>query len=108
MTGLRKALGDGKEGARYIATLPGRGYCFVAPVQRSDVRREEPTGLPSFPHGNLPARPAGRDGRDEAVPKLCARFNADRFVHIAGVGGTTHQTVAIPVGRLLTHTLSGA
>lgn len=32
MTYLRKALGDGKDGARYIATLPGRGYCFVAPI----------------------------------------------------------------------------
>ena len=29
---LRKALGP--EGARYIATLPGRGYQFVAPLQR--------------------------------------------------------------------------
>jgi DNA-binding winged helix-turn-helix (wHTH) protein len=34
MSGLRQALGDGKDGARYIATLPGRGYCFVAPVSR--------------------------------------------------------------------------
>src|SRR5229473_2109040 len=31
MNGLRKALGDGAHGARYIATLPGRGYCLVAP-----------------------------------------------------------------------------
>src|SRR3546814_20925022 len=73
MTGLRKALGDGKEGARYIATLPGRGYCFVEPVQRSDVRLEEPPGSPRFPHGNLPARPAGMVVRDEAVRKLSAR-----------------------------------
>src|SRR5580658_10757868 len=29
---LRKALGDGREDARYIVTVPGRGYCFVAPV----------------------------------------------------------------------------
>ena len=29
---LRKALGDGKGGARYIATMAGRGYCFVAPI----------------------------------------------------------------------------
>jgi DNA-binding winged helix-turn-helix (wHTH) protein len=28
---LRKALGDGKDGARYVDTLAGRGYCFVAP-----------------------------------------------------------------------------
>src|SRR5436190_21122718 len=32
---LRKALGDGREGARYIVTVAGRGYCFVAPVTRS-------------------------------------------------------------------------
>src|SRR5262249_39789958 len=31
IAGLRKALGDGKNGARYITTLAGRGYCFVAP-----------------------------------------------------------------------------
>ena len=35
IAGLRKALGDGKDGARYIATLAGRGYSFVAPVSRS-------------------------------------------------------------------------
>jgi adenylate cyclase len=36
MTSLRKALGDGTDGARYITTLSGRGYCFVAPVSRAD------------------------------------------------------------------------
>ena len=35
MASLRKMLGDGKDGARYIATVAGRGYCFVAPVSRS-------------------------------------------------------------------------
>src|SRR5262245_29702262 len=29
---LRKALGEGRGGTRYIATLAGRGYCFVAPI----------------------------------------------------------------------------
>jgi DNA-binding winged helix-turn-helix (wHTH) protein len=32
---LRKALGDGREDARYIVTVSGRGYCFVAPVTLS-------------------------------------------------------------------------
>ena len=32
---LRKALGDGREGTRYIVTVAGRGYSFVAPVTRS-------------------------------------------------------------------------
>src|SRR3954463_11528377 len=40
MAGLRKALGDGKDGARYITTLAGRGYCFVAPVSRAGSARE--------------------------------------------------------------------
>jgi DNA-binding winged helix-turn-helix (wHTH) protein len=31
---LRKALGDGRAGRRYIANIPGRGYSFIAPVTR--------------------------------------------------------------------------
>ena len=29
---LRRALGDGQEGERYVTNVPGRGCCFVAPV----------------------------------------------------------------------------
>src|SRR5690606_2603862 len=32
ISGLRKALGDTEGTSRYIANVPGRGYCFVAPV----------------------------------------------------------------------------
>jgi DNA-binding winged helix-turn-helix (wHTH) protein len=32
---LRRALGDGQEGRRYVANVPGRGYCFVARVDRT-------------------------------------------------------------------------
>jgi DNA-binding winged helix-turn-helix (wHTH) protein len=31
---LRRTLGDGQEGKRYITNVPGRGYCFVARVDR--------------------------------------------------------------------------
>jgi len=30
---LRRALGDGRDGNRYIVNIPGRGYQFVAPVR---------------------------------------------------------------------------
>src|SRR5258708_31246535 len=57
MNGLRKALGDGKDGARYIATLPGRGYCFVAPLSRpGGARGAAPAPHTAFPHANLPGR----------------------------------------------------
>jgi DNA-binding winged helix-turn-helix (wHTH) protein len=54
---LRKALGDGKDGARYITTAAGRGYCFVAPVARSNDRADPNSPLTvSFSHANLPSR----------------------------------------------------
>src|SRR5215469_2838453 len=31
IAGLRKALGDGHRGVRYVVNVSGRGYCFVAP-----------------------------------------------------------------------------
>jgi TolB-like protein len=34
VSALRKALGDGRGGNRFIANIPGRGYSFVAPVRR--------------------------------------------------------------------------
>jgi DNA-binding winged helix-turn-helix (wHTH) protein len=34
---LRRALGEGRRGERYVATVNGRGYRFVAPVKRQDA-----------------------------------------------------------------------
>ena len=35
ITQIRRTLGDGQEGKRYVANVPGRGYCFVARVDRT-------------------------------------------------------------------------
>lgn len=45
VSALRRALADGQDGHRYLATIPGRGYRFVAPV----VIAEGPT--PAAPSG---------------------------------------------------------
>ena len=37
IAGLRRALGDGQPGRRYLANVPGRGYRFVAPVELSSA-----------------------------------------------------------------------
>ena len=34
ITQLRRALGDSREGERYVVNVPGRGYCFVASICR--------------------------------------------------------------------------
>ena len=36
MSALRRALRDGRDGHRFIVNIPGRGYCFVAPVDASE------------------------------------------------------------------------
>jgi DNA-binding winged helix-turn-helix (wHTH) protein len=47
VSALRRALGDGQDGRRFIVTVPGRGYNFVAPV-----RLEEPSRAPLLPTGS--------------------------------------------------------
>lgn len=32
VSALRRALRDGRDGNRFIINVPGRGYCFVAPI----------------------------------------------------------------------------
>jgi predicted ATPase/DNA-binding winged helix-turn-helix (wHTH) protein len=106
---LRKALGDGQDGARYITTLPGRGYCFVAPVSpTSGASDDGPVVAAHFPHANLPSRLGRMVGRDDDVLKLSARLNASRFVTIVGAGGVGKTTVAIAVGHHLVDAFSGA
>src|SRR6266404_3482183 len=39
---LRKALGDGQAGKRYIANIPGRGYSFVARGARAAAAGNRP------------------------------------------------------------------
>jgi predicted ATPase/DNA-binding winged helix-turn-helix (wHTH) protein len=109
MSSLRKALGDGKNGARYITTIAGRGYCFVAPVSQSISPRKDATSAAvTFPHANLPNRLGRMIGRDDDVLKLSAQLTASRFVTIVGVGGGGKTTVAVAVGHHLTEAFQGA
>src|SRR5580692_11647753 len=43
---LRKVLGDGRSGHRYISTIPGRGYCFVAEVTCLQLWKSSDTTAP--------------------------------------------------------------
>src|SRR6266550_2995524 len=93
MASLRKALGDGKDGARYITTLAGRGYCFVAPVSRSDDQDNVDSAVVgSFSHANLPSRLMRMVGRHDDVLKVSTQLTASRFVTIVGAGGVGKTT----------------
>ncbi len=101
IAGLRKALGDGKDGARYIATLAGRGYCFVAPVARS-ASEIGPVAVPeaASPRATfLPARLARMIGREDDIRAITAELLTSRFVTIVGPGGVGKTTVAVAIAH---------
>jgi predicted ATPase len=109
MASLRKALGDGRDGARYIATLAGRGYCFVAPVSRtSSPNGNAPSVFAEFRHANLPSRLSRIVGRDDDVLRLSAQLNTSRFVTIVGAGGVGKTTVAVAVAHHLATAFAGS
>ncbi|ESY86457.1 transcriptional regulator [Mesorhizobium sp. LNHC229A00] len=109
MANLRKALGDGKDGARYIATLKGRGYCFVAPVSRSGSQDDSPSeAAASYPQANLPSRLVRMVGRTDDAVALSAQLAVARFVTIVGTGGVGKTTVAVAVGHDVIDAFAGA
>jgi predicted ATPase/DNA-binding winged helix-turn-helix (wHTH) protein len=106
---LRKALGDGEGGARYITTLAGRGYCFVAPIRRSTILDERTSPVIVYPlQPNLPNRLTKIIGRDDGILMLSSQLTAARFVTIVGAGGVGKTTVAEAVGSDLIEAFSGA
>src|SRR5258706_9141397 len=55
VSALRRALGDGQGGNRYVISVPGRGYNFVAPIQREEtMRADSAPPVPSTTPHNLP------------------------------------------------------
>jgi predicted ATPase/DNA-binding winged helix-turn-helix (wHTH) protein len=62
---LRKLLGDSVESPRFIRTVPGRGYWFLAQVEddggyAADSPRPQPRVQPGPPHGPQPGHFVGR------------------------------------------------
>jgi predicted ATPase/DNA-binding winged helix-turn-helix (wHTH) protein len=99
---LRRALGDGQAGRRYIANVPGRGYRFVGSVSLD----AEPTAPPAVAPGvrpptDLPVSLARVLGRADIVDKVAEQLAEHRFITIVGPGGIGKTTVAVAVADSL-------
>ncbi|HEU5293392.1 MAG TPA: winged helix-turn-helix domain-containing protein [Burkholderiaceae bacterium] len=107
ISSLRKLLGP-----EAIATVPGRGYRFVArlrdlpavpphPAEPSGVRGSEPS--PSMPvpaaTTNLPATIPALLGRDDGLHLLGALVESHRLVTVVGAGGIGKSRLAQAVAH---------
>jgi predicted ATPase/DNA-binding winged helix-turn-helix (wHTH) protein len=97
---LRRALGDGIDGARYIANVPGRGYSFVGMVAKLRVEPcAEPVHLaaPAARVNNLPTSLNRLIGRDAVIALLTGELQKRRLASIVGHGGIGKTALALEV-----------
>jgi predicted ATPase/DNA-binding winged helix-turn-helix (wHTH) protein len=104
---LRKALGEGEGGARYVATVSGQGYCFVARLRHPDDTKDASRQPALDRTRNLPPRPVGMVGRDQTIHDLSVRLRNERFVTIVGPGGVGKTTVGVSTGYAMLDEFSG-
>ena len=93
---LRKALGDGLGGIRYVENVTGFGYRFIAPVTRSEeIPLPVTATLAIEPRHNIPTQLTRMIGRAPVVATLASRLPQRRFVTLVGPGGIGKTTVAL-------------
>jgi predicted ATPase/DNA-binding winged helix-turn-helix (wHTH) protein len=107
LSALRKALGDGQFGNKYIASMQGHGYSFIAPVTRLPADRNRNGAAAGL--SNLPP-PLGRMvGRNNVVLEIQGLLQTEqRLITILGAGGIGKTTVALSVGHGALADFSGA
>lgn len=111
MAGLRKLLGDGEGGTRYIATQVGVGYAFVAPIERVGPVDDAPAPLPqpvitgaiktkvAASATNLPPRLPHLVGRERDIRLLTERAERSRLFTIVGPAGVGKTSLAVEIGH---------
>jgi predicted ATPase/DNA-binding winged helix-turn-helix (wHTH) protein len=92
---LRRLLGDGRNGNRYLINIPGRGYRFVSVVSRTPKETVSVKPVTGTCANNLPVKVVSLVGRNETLNMLTGRLAKDRLLTIVGPGGVGKTAVAL-------------
>ncbi|NMN71339.1 winged helix-turn-helix domain-containing protein [Rhizobium sp. 57MFTsu3.2] len=98
---LRRVLGDAPDGTQYIATVSGRGYQFVFPVDISGHSDASVIATSARKH-NLPVSATRLVGRDPAIDAIGHALEGSRLVTIVGPGGVGKTRLALAIADRLT------
>jgi predicted ATPase/DNA-binding winged helix-turn-helix (wHTH) protein len=112
VSALRKVLSSAADGERYLVTVAGRGYRFVAPVQceAAEPAASAPSGATTAPAAspaptragnNLPQQATSLIGREADLVEIKARLASQRLVTLTGSGGVGKTRLAIEAGAAL-------
>ena len=106
VSSLRKVLSSAGGDERYLLTVAGRGYRFVAPVASERATQSKASSAAAADaadsaagRSNLPQSLTALIGREAELADIEARLAAHRLVTLTGSGGVGKTRLAIEAGR---------
>lgn len=101
ITLARRAFGDEAGEPRFIQTVHGAGYRFLAPVEPLGMNAGAVSRFGPPPAARLPASLDGIIGRDAELQEIAALVGAHRALTIVGAGGMGKTRCALEAMRRL-------
>jgi non-specific serine/threonine protein kinase len=100
---IRQVLADSHASPRFVETVPGKGYRFVAPVKQVAAANPQTPpeftqsvdNLPEPPRHNLPTELTSFVGRQQELEQLQSLLGSSRLLTLAGTGGVGKTRLAL-------------